>query len=116
MNESWRLRITGEQADAIGFPASRREDTKVAQGETPGKVAVAEFPPRRGEVKRNLDGEIQCFIWQTFDPPLPGQILLFLHPTQGSVRCGRLHPGLFSLTPYGSYVRAPCHEIAPAIA
>jgi hypothetical protein len=44
-----RMRIV-----AIAHRPSRREDTKIAQGETLGKLAPAEFPPKRGGTKRKL--------------------------------------------------------------
>jgi|SRR5580658_9568223 hypothetical protein len=51
-----------ERIVAIPHRSSRREETKIAQGETLGKLAVAEFPPRRGGANRKLDGRTLCSI------------------------------------------------------
>jgi hypothetical protein len=39
--------------------SSRKEESKIAQGETLGERLVQKFPPRRGGVMRELDDEIQ---------------------------------------------------------
>jgi hypothetical protein len=41
------------------YRSSRREEAKIAQGETLGERSAQKFPPRRGGVMRELDGEIQ---------------------------------------------------------
>src|SRR5580658_3817535 len=89
---------------------SRREDTKIAQGETLGKLAVAIFPPRRGGVK--IDRKDYLVNRAIVRSAPPGRIFLFLHPPQGFVRRGGLHPGLFSLAPYGSFGKSTVHGIA----
>jgi hypothetical protein len=48
----------GEQR-GIQRSSSRREESKIAQGETLGKRSAEGFPPRRGGVK-------------VFDPPFQG--------------------------------------------
>src|ERR1017187_5985319 len=39
--------------------------------------------------------------WMGFAPPRRGGLLLFWTPSPDCVRCGGLHPGLFSTPPYG---------------
>ena len=51
---------------------SRREDTKIAQGETLGKHSTERFPPRRGGVKAQHRHWIPQFVVQVFDPPFQG--------------------------------------------
>jgi len=55
--------------------SSRREETKVAQGETLGKRSAEEFPPRRGGAKAQHPTWIPQSIVQGFDPPFWGGYL-----------------------------------------
>ena len=61
----------GEQR-GIQRSSSRKEESKIAQGETLGKRSAEGFPPRRGGVKARHRHWISQFVVQVFDPPLQG--------------------------------------------
>jgi hypothetical protein len=52
--------------------SSRREESKIAQGETLGKRSAEGFPPGRGGVKAQHRHKIPQSVVQVFDPPFQG--------------------------------------------
>jgi hypothetical protein len=61
----------GEQRGIQRSP-SRREESKIAQGETLEKRSAEGFPPRRGGVKAQHRHWISQSVVQVFDPPWKG--------------------------------------------
>ena len=77
-----RAKLHGLNADAVilngrnfgaSCTSSRREDTRIAQGETLGMRLTERFPTRRGGANAQHGSWIQDFIARAFDPPLPGE-------------------------------------------
>ena len=61
----------GEQR-GIQRGSSRREEPKIAQGETLGKRSAEGFPPWRGGVKALHRRWVPQSVMQVFDPPFQG--------------------------------------------
>src|SRR5580658_6959955 len=80
----------------------------MAQGKTLGRLACDRgipVPEARGEAKVGWRDSV--FRRAIVRSAPTERIFLFSHPTQGFVRRGGLHPGLFSLAPCGSRINAP---------
>jgi hypothetical protein len=60
------------QQRGIRRNSSRREDSKIAQGETLGKRSAEGFPPWWGGVKALHRHRIPQSVMQVFDPPFQG--------------------------------------------
>jgi hypothetical protein len=52
--------------------SSRREESKIAPGETLGKRSAEGFPPRWGGVKAQHSHRVPQSVVQMFDPPFLG--------------------------------------------
>jgi hypothetical protein len=78
--------------------SSRREETKIAQGETLGKRSTEGFPPRRGGVKVQHIPGFRSPRRERSIRPYGANISLFTSYPGLRYACS----GLFSIAPYGS--------------
>jgi hypothetical protein len=78
--------------------SSRREETKIAQGEPLGKRSTEGFPPRRGGVKVQHIPGFRSPRRERSIRPYGANISLFTSYPGLRYAC----PGLFSIAPYGS--------------
>lgn len=100
---------TRQTHESIVLRTSRREETRIAQGETLGEYSAKEHPPRRGGARRKRRDR-STIAEGNFAPPLRGGFSSFCILPRVPLA---LHPGLFSTTPYGSIPKFFVHAITP---